>query len=86
MRDADSDEDETGLYRDETYDEEFESPYDRDVYADAEDEDSLWDEGLISLLLVAGVVLFLIPEPATSTIGIALVALGAVAWAADALT
>jgi hypothetical protein len=49
-----------------------------------EDEgDSWWDEGLISLLLVAGVVLFVIPEPATSALGILLISVGVVAWLVD---
>lgn len=49
-----------------------------------ESDDGSWlDEGLISLLLVAGVVLFLFPEPATSAIGIGLVTLGALAWIID---
>lgn len=45
-----------------------------------------WDEALISALLVAGVVLFLIPEPATSLLGIALIAIGVLAWVIDAMS
>lgn len=43
-------------------------------------EGSWWDEGLISLLLVVGIVLFLIPEPATSGLGILLVGAGVMLW------
>lgn len=50
---------------------------------DDEDDDSWWDEGLIGLLLVAGIVLFFFPEPATSTIGIALIGIAVVAWIVD---
>ena len=48
-----------------------------------ENDDSWWDEGLIGLLLIAGVVLFFIPEPTTSAIGIALVGVAVVAWIID---
>lgn len=51
--------------------------------SEAREDDSWWDEGLVSLLLVTGVVLFLLPEPATSTIGIVLVISGLVLWAID---
>ena len=52
-----------------------------------EGEDDGWlDEGLIGALLVAGVVLFLIPEPATSMLGIMLIILGVAAFVADALS
>ena len=44
-----------------------------------------WDEGLISLFLVCGVVLFFFPEPTTSFVGIGLIAVGTVAWLIDAL-
>lgn len=53
--------------------------------ARTEDEEMWLDEGLITLLLVVGVGLFLFPEPATSTIGMALIAVGLIAWAADKL-
>ena len=46
---------------------------------------SLWDEGLVSLFLVCGVVLFLFPEPTTSFVGIGLIIVGLVAWLVDAL-
>lgn len=78
------------VYRDEddVYDEE---EYGDEAYAErgpaAEREDDSWlDEGGISLLLVGGVILFLFPEPITSTIGILLIAAGVVMWMADALT
>ena len=38
--------------------------------------------GLGALLVVAGLALFLFPEPVTSTAGIALIAVGAVVWLA----
>ncbi|SFG87753.1 hypothetical protein SAMN04488063_3191 [Halopelagius inordinatus] len=48
-----------------------------------DDDGSLVDEGLISLLIVVGAVLFLIPEPATSAIGALLLFVGAVGWLVD---
>lgn len=77
-------------YMDDVYDDdddvydESDTQYDS-TYDDDDDEGSWWDEGLIGLLLVAGVILFFFPEPFTSTVGIALIALGVIAWAADAL-
>lgn len=62
-------------------DEEYGQAYDEDVDDQA---DGTWlDEGLISLLLVVGVALFLFPEPATSGLGIVLVATGALLWLID---
>ena len=63
-----------------------ESRYD-DRYDEATtDEEGTWlDEGVISLILLAGVVLFFFPEPATSALGILLLGVGVVAWIADAL-
>ncbi len=49
----------------------------------SEDDGSWWDEGLISLLLVVGVVLFIFPEPATSALGILFVSAGVIAWLVD---
>lgn len=43
----------------------------------------LWDEGLITLLIVGGAILFLFPEPATSGLGVVLMAAGALAWLVD---
>jgi hypothetical protein len=48
-----------------------------------DEDDSRLDEGLIGLVLVAGVALFLFPEPVTSAVGIGLVAIGAIAWVID---
>ncbi|MFC6823542.1 hypothetical protein [Halopelagius fulvigenes] len=44
---------------------------------------SLLDEGLITLLIVTGAILFLIPEPATSAVGVLLLFVGAIAWLVD---
>lgn len=52
----------------------------------AEDDESLWDEGLFSLLIVAGAILFVFPEPATSLIGVILLLIGGLGWLFDALT
>lgn len=53
-------------------------------YGERREEDgSWWDEGLISTLLVVGVVLFIIPEPATSGLGIFLITVGVMAWLID---
>ncbi|WP_327051151.1 hypothetical protein [Halomicrococcus gelatinilyticus] len=50
------------------------------------DEEGTWlDEGIISLVLLAGVVLLFFPEPATSALGILLLGVGVVAWVIDAL-
>lgn len=82
------------------YDDDYDDAYDdrdsvydddNDVYSaetyddDYEDDDSWWDIGIIGTLLVAGILLFLFPEPFTSTAGIALITLGILAWMADAL-
>lgn len=68
-------------YGDEPHQEEYEGvddgPYDEDT------DGSLWDEGLITLLIVAGAVLFLFPEPATSGLGVLLLSIGVVAWLLD---
>ena len=58
---------------------------DDDAYDETYDEDdgSWWDKGIVGLLLIAGVVLFFFPEPATSAIGILLIGLAVVAWIAD---
>lgn len=47
------------------------------------DDESWLDEGLITLLIVAGALLFLFPEPATSAVGIVLLGVGLIAWVAD---
>lgn len=59
-----------------------EEELDDDVY---EEDDSWWDLGLAGILLVAGVVLFLFPEPITSGIGVLLVVVGVIVWLADVL-
>jgi len=48
-----------------------------------DDDDSLLGEGLAGLLLLAGIALFLFPEPATSGIGILLIATGVAVWLLD---
>ena len=73
-----SDADDNVVYEDESVER---AEYD-EAYGD-EDDGSWWDEGLIGTVLLAGLVLFLFPEPATSAVGIFLLALGAVAWAVD---
>lgn len=45
----------------------------------------LWDESLIVLLLVGGVLLLLLPEPVTSALGVLLIAVGVLAWLVDAI-
>jgi hypothetical protein len=54
--------------------------------ADAVERDvdgSLVDEGLIALVLATGLILFLLPEPVTSGIGLLLLLGGAAAWLAE---
>lgn len=46
-------------------------------------DDSWWDESLIGLVLVVGAVLFLIPEPSTTLLGIFLLTIGVIAWLVD---
>lgn len=72
-------EDDDAAYRDEPYDEEV-------AAAERAEDDSWLGEGGITMLLVGGVILFVFPEPITSTIGILLIATGVVMWIADALT
>lgn len=59
-------------------------PYD-ETLADR-DEGSWLDEGVITVLLVAGVALFVFPEPATSALGMVLIATGLVVWLYDLVT
>lgn len=48
------------------------------------DEDGDWlDEGVILTLVIVGIGLFVFPEPATSAVGIFLVAVGVGAWLAN---
>lgn len=51
-----------------------------------ESDESWLDEGIIGTLLVVGVVLFLIPEPSTSALGILLIVIGVLGWAVDAVS
>ena len=53
------------------------------VGAEDDENGSWWDEGLIGTILLVGFVLFVIPEPATSGIGILLLATGVVLWIID---
>lgn len=61
------------------------TPANETTAADATEDGggSWWDEGLISLFLVAGVVLFVIPEPAISALGILFISVGIVSWLID---
>ena len=75
---------------DETYGaERYEGERSRPAYGGADtdrvdgDEGTWLDEGLITLLIVVGVVLFLFPEPGTSALGILLIGVGVVAWLVD---
>lgn len=66
----------------------LEEPGDPDArrYEREETDDGSWlDEGTITLLLVAGVVLFVFPEPSTSAIGALLIAAGLGGWLVNAL-
>ena len=69
--------DEEPRYDETGYEGAGDSPHDDD------DNGSLWDESLITLLIIGGVVLFLFPEPATSALGILLLAIGVIAWLVD---
>ena len=42
-------------------------------------------ESLIALLVLGGAILFFFPEPATSMVGVGLLALGVILWVADAV-
>ena len=50
-----------------------------------EEDDSWLGEGLFSLLVIVGVILFIFPEPATSMLGVILIFLGAVGWLVSAV-
>ena len=55
-----------------------------DAYGEVPGEESgWWDEGVIATLFVVGLTLLLFPEPATSTVGLALIAVALVVWAID---
>ncbi|MFC7079078.1 hypothetical protein [Halorussus caseinilyticus] len=68
-------------YTDEATDE---TPRTDTATTDADEDDDSWlSEGLIGTFLLVGVALFFFPEPATSAVGIAMVAMGVVAWIAN---
>lgn len=50
------------------------------------DDDTWLDEGIYTLLIVVGVVLFLFPEPGTSMVGVLLMLAGGIGWVIDAVT
>lgn len=64
-------------------DDQAEDPYGETEVDEGDGVASLWDEGLITLLIVGGAILFVIPEPATSALGVLLVTLGVIAWLVD---
>ncbi|WP_135826837.1 hypothetical protein [Halorussus ruber] len=49
------------------------------------ESDDFLHEELIPALLLVGVILFIVPEPVTSTLGIVLVSLGVALWVWDLL-
>ena len=51
--------------------------------ANPDENERFLDEVLVPALFVAGVLLFLFPEPATSTVGVFLVGIGLATWAWD---
>ncbi|WP_436910100.1 hypothetical protein [Halosimplex marinum] len=55
----------------------------REDAATVDDEGGWWDEGLITLLVVVGAVLFVVPEPATTGLGVLLLGAAVVAWLVD---
>ena len=64
-------------------DDQAEDPYGQTEVDEGGGIASLWDESLITLLIVGGAILFVIPEPATSALGVLLVTLGVLAWLVD---
>lgn len=77
-----------GMYSPDVDEDTYDGTVDEDTYDDtAREGDGTWlDEGLITLLLVAGIVLFLFPEPATSGLGILLLLAGGTLWLVDWVT
>ena len=53
---------------------------------DVESDDSLVNEAAVSVLLLVGTALFLFPEPATSALGVVLLAVAVLAWWAGSLS
>ncbi|WP_170977233.1 hypothetical protein [Halorussus salinisoli] len=49
----------------------------------SDESDSFLHEELIPVLLIVGILLFLFPEPVTSTLGVVLVSLGVGLWVWD---
>lgn len=49
-------------------------------------DDSWLDEGLFAFLIVVGLLLFVVPEPGTSVVGILFMVAGAIAWLFDTVT
>ena len=45
-----------------------------------------WDEGLVTFLIVGGAILFVFPEPITSSVGILMMGFGVLMWLVDWLT
>ncbi|RDI70552.1 hypothetical protein [Halopelagius longus] len=74
---------ETERYRDEGPNDDRLAGEGHDDRPSGNDGDSWLDEGLITLLIVGGALLFLFPEPATSAVGIVLLGIGIIAWVAD---
>lgn len=66
-----------------TTDDELVGDGDGDAVRPTSDGDSWLDEGIITLLIISGALLFLFPEPATSAVGIVLLGVGIIAWAID---
>lgn len=68
---------------------EREEPYEAgpEAEGDVDRSDGSWlDEGLITLLFLVGIGLFIFPEPATSGLGVVLIATATVLWLLDWLT
>ncbi|MFC4553428.1 MULTISPECIES: hypothetical protein [Halorussus] len=51
--------------------------------SNADENEAFLDEELVPALVLVGVVLFLVPEPVTSALGIALVGVGVALWVWD---
>ncbi|NHN61458.1 MULTISPECIES: DUF308 domain-containing protein [Halorussus] len=52
--------------------------------AETDDDDGSWlDEGLIGTFIVVGAILFFFPEPTTSAVGVAMLAMGVMGWIVD---
>lgn len=61
------------------------STTDAEFEAEATESDSFLDQELVPMLLVAGFVLLLFPEPVTSALGVVLVTVGGGLWVRDLL-